>query len=389
MRYEDGIGGLQRRQNDLLVELQEIQDASDRLVALENTQADFEEEFPSHKWESLKGAKDRLEGGELAIALELAEKRIADSDIPLNYFSNLRSAIDGLKAALQLVDKRIAGYDVPLSYSSILRSTSDRLTTALRLVDQHAAYSKTPLSHFARLDRTSKRLTEALRLANKHVNGSDTLLGRISLWCSTGRDRRRIHEIASNAVRTCPSLRAPVSEESFEAWRKWLTEALAEIETLQVASRDQRLIKKLTTEVVADCQMLEPCPVGDQTFQAWREWLGQALSDTEQFKAIIKDREQIHSLASEAAAICPSLPPRLAVDQSFSKWRDWITQALSAVENLQAIDRDRKRIQGIAIEATAACSVLDPRPPEDSSFQHWESLDHGRAQGYRGVGRDR
>ncbi len=365
---------LKRDELRLLEESRTISDAYLELRSLDEAQANFEKEYTSREWKELLKANVLQDSNELTTALDLAEKHIADSDIPVNHFSDLRSAIDRLTTALQLVDKRIQGNDVPCSYMPILRSISSKLTDALKLANARIADWDMPPSHFAYLHSATERLTNALELANKHVIGPETLPGHVSLWLSSFGDRRRIRHSAGAVVVECPALSPfPVGRQSFQTWGAWLVQALAKVHELHAVVRDRRRIERIANDAVVECQMLEPSLKGDQTFQAWREWLVQALRDTEKFKAIIKDREQIRSLVTEAGAMCQALEPSPEADQSFQTWRAWITQALSVAKNLEAIDGDRKRIRSIAAQAAAKCPVLDQLPSEDEPFAVWRT----------------
>ena len=365
---------LESRATALETELRTIRETNDRLVALDKTKAKFEKAYVPDEWRKLESAIGSPDSRELAKALRLAEKHIADSDMRLDHLLHVELASERLDEALKLVDYRIAGWDIPVGYSSTLRSNFDQLTTAVTLVDKYVSYPNTPVGHFARLRPTSKQLTYALRLAKKYSSSTDTPLGRFSRWYSSGRDRRRIQAIARKAVAACPSLGPrPAGEESFETWREWLTYALAETEALRAAPRDQKRIERIATESVTDCHMLGPPPSGDQTFQAWREWLVRALSDSKRFQGVIEDRKRIHRLASEAAANCSALGPCLDVDQSFLAWRAWIVQALSVAENLRAVDQDRKRIREIATKAVSECLRLSPCPAGDQPFAVWRN----------------
>ena len=297
---------LRRQEGDLWEELRTIRLANSRLLSLHQVQTSFEKDYAPHEWKELLGVKGPPDSEKLTAALKLADKHIADSDIPLNYFSHLGSVSDQLTKALQLADKHVASWDIPSN-------------------------------HFLHLRSASGRLAEGLQLAERHVGGSDTLSGRFSLWRSASKDRKHIESISEAAVTECPAINpCPTDRQSFQVWRNWLLEALSITRKLSVIDRHRKRIQSVATDAVSDCPGLDPCPSDQQSFHTWYAWLLEALSVTKQMGVIDRDRKRIESVATEAVAECPVLE-RPAENQSFRAWRTWLSRALSIVDPLNAI----------------------------------------------------
>ena len=391
---------LQRKEGNLWAELQQIRLAYDNLRSRDKDKAGFEEQYTPHKWESLEEAKGLPDSNSLKNALQLADQHVTDSDIPFNYFSRLDSVSDKLTMAMQLVDKHSKDSNIPFRDFSDLQSASNRLATALQLVDKHInliyflalgspphrlttesrlAYthvtrSGMPVNYHAVLSSFSGRLKIALQLANKHIVGSDTLYNSFSLWRSKKKDRRRIQSVAFEVAAEFRVLDpCPSEDQSFQTWRTWLMQTLSVIDALEGIAIDRERVESIVADTVAEYPVFDQCPTEGQSFQAWRAWLVKALAFIEKLEAADKDRKQIQNIVADAVAECPAFDPYPAEEPSFEVWRGWLMQALSVVRKLNAIHKDRKRIQSIATEAVDACScsLLSPVPTEDQPFQDW------------------
>ena len=295
----------------LWAELRTIRLANSRLLSLYQAQAKFEKEYGPNEWEGMLKAKGPPDGQKLTAALQLADKRLADSDIPLSHFSHLGSV-------------------------------SDRLTKAIQLADMHVDSWDIPSNHFLHLRSASARLTEALQLADMHVSGADNLLGRFSLWRSAYKDRARIESVAAEAVSECPAISpCPTSRQPFHAWRTWILQAQSVTRKLGSIDRDRKRIRSIATEALTDCPGLDHCPIDQQSFHTWYAWLKEALSATRKLSAIDRDRKRIQGIAAEAVVECSVLEYPADI-KTFRAWRTWLSRALSVVEPLDAIARYRK-----------------------------------------------
>ena len=79
----------------------------------------------------------------------------------------------------------------------------------------------------------SDRLKMALKLIAKHTDGEDSILRRFALGFSTSRDRKRIQSIAAETLAECPVLGPyPVDDQSWQVLRTWATRALSVAEAL-------------------------------------------------------------------------------------------------------------------------------------------------------------
>ena len=394
---------LRRQEDDLWVELRIVRDANSRLLSLDETQVSFEKEHAPQVWEELQKVKGRPDADKLSAGLKLADEHIADSNIPSSYFLHLRSisdrltkaiqlaethtaiwdippshflhlrsASDRLTKAIQLADKHIANWDTPSSHFLHLRSATDRLTKAIQLADKRIANWDTPPSHFLHLRSATDRLTKAIQLAEKHIGGADNLIARFSLWRSTSKDRKRIQSAADEAVSVCPALNlCSIDRQSFQAWRNWLIQALYITSKLGAIDRDRERMQSLAAEAMVECPAFDPWPTDRRSFRAWRNWLIQALSTAIKLSAVDRDRKRIQSVAAEAVAECPAFDPYPIDRQSFQAWRNWLLKALSITRQLSAVDKDRKRIQSIAVDAVTACPALEPLPVDQQSFKAW------------------
>ena len=85
-----------------------------------------------------------------------------------------------------------------------------------------------------------EKLVLALQIADKHTSGSPGILKRFSRMLSSSKDKRRIQEIATQAVAQCPPLTPlPEEAESFQTWRTWVTRALSLWEALDSIDRSR------------------------------------------------------------------------------------------------------------------------------------------------------
>ena len=80
----------------------------------------------------------------------------------------------------------------------------------------------------------SDRLRMAVQLADKYIERPSSLFDRLSRGLSSTKDRRRIHDVAAEAVANCPALGpGPMEDASFQVWRTWLVQTLSITEALE------------------------------------------------------------------------------------------------------------------------------------------------------------
>lgn len=78
------------------------------------------------------------------------------------------------------------------------------------------------------------RLRNAMQSADKHIDRAGSLIDRLARGLSSANDRKRIHDVAAEAVTNCPALDpCPVEDASFQVWRTWLVQALSIAEALE------------------------------------------------------------------------------------------------------------------------------------------------------------
>ena len=303
---------LRRQEADLWAELRTLRLANSRLLKLRQDLSNIKKNHALPEWKELQNATGRPDTDKLTEGLQLAERNIADSDIPLDSFLHLRAVSDHLAEASQLTDRHVA------------------------------SWWNVPLNHFKHLRSVSNLLTEALQLADKHANGADTLTGRFSLWLSTSRDRKHIQRMAIESEKMCTALSPCFSgRPSFEALREWLLLSLTITGKLDAVDRDRKRILTIATEAAAKCPTLDPLPTGDWSFRTWSGWLSQARTVTNNLKRIDSARKRIETIAIEAVAEC-SVLEKPTGNPSFQAWRTWLSRALSIVEALAAIDAYRR-----------------------------------------------
>ena len=304
--------GLRHQEGDLWAELRTIRLANSRLLKFHRDKISIKKDYAPHDWEELQKVKGRPD-------------------------------TDKLTEALQLADRHIAGSDIPIESLLHLRFVSDRLTEASQLTDRHAdSWWNVPVDHFLQLSSVSNRLTEALQLADKQVGGADTLWGRFSLWRSTSRDRKQIKRMAIKSVEMCPALSPCLpGRPSFQALREWLLLSLSVTEKLDAVDRDRKRIQTIANEATAQCPALDPTPSEGWSLRNWRGWLSQAQSMTNMLEQINSDRKRIQTIATAAVAEC-SVLEKPAENPSFQAWRTWLSRALTVTEALTAIDAYRR-----------------------------------------------
>lgn len=295
----------------LWAELRTIRQANSRLLKLHRDQTSFQKNYAPHEWEDLLKVKARPDTNKLTEALQLADRHIANSDIPLEDLSRLRSV-------------------------------SDRLKEAARLTDGHVAmWWNVPPDHFLQLSSVSDRLVEALQLADSHVSGANTLSGRFSLWRSTAKDRKQIQIMAAEAVDMCPTLGPCLTgKQSFHVWREWLHLSLSVTKKLDAVDRDRKRIHAVASEAAAKCSLLDPLSIDPWSFRTWCGWLNQAQSVTSMLEQVNSDRKRIQTIAAEAVEVCTALDMP-GESPSFQAWRTWLSRALTVTEALTAIDAYR------------------------------------------------
>ena len=83
--------------------------------------------------------------------------------------------------------------------------------------------------------RTNRdRLRTAVQSADKHIGRAGSLIDKLARGLSSANDRKRIYNVAAEAVIDCPALGpCPMEDESFQVWRTWLVQALSITEALE------------------------------------------------------------------------------------------------------------------------------------------------------------
>ena len=83
----------------------------------------------------------------------------------------------------------------------------------------------------------SDHLRIALQLADKHIDPPGNLLAKLSRGLSSTKDRKRISNVAAEAVTDCSMLGPnPTEDQSFDVWRTWLVQAMSITEALEAVA---------------------------------------------------------------------------------------------------------------------------------------------------------
>ncbi len=152
--------------------------------------------------------------------------------------------------------------DLEDRYEELLRAADDLWAELRRIRDAHEGLSSLrdarvrfekeyPHHQWERFlssgqPPAKEKLVLALQIADKHTSGSPGILKRFSRMLSSSKDKRRIQEIATQAVAQCPPLTPlPEEAESFQTWRTWVTRALSLWEALDSIDRCKTAMAEL------------------------------------------------------------------------------------------------------------------------------------------------